>query len=118
VALQPLDQLSRRRLADAFLGSQRGKPGRAFRPNKWRPFGRSGTSTSPVPTLSKPNRDHLQRTDAILSINGFSSEVPVRRHPHWRERSEDFMADSIGLPVIDTMIGFPREGFAQYDFIK
>lgn len=28
------------------------------------------------------------------------------------------MAGSVGLPVIDTMIGFPREGFAQYDFIK
>jgi uncharacterized protein len=23
-----------------------------------------------------------------------------------------------GLPVIDTMIGFPQEGFAQYDFIR
>jgi hypothetical protein len=30
LALQPLDQLSHRRLADAFLGSQRGKPRRAF----------------------------------------------------------------------------------------
>jgi predicted TIM-barrel fold metal-dependent hydrolase len=28
------------------------------------------------------------------------------------------MAGSIGLPVIDTMIGFPHEGFTQYDFIK
>lgn len=28
------------------------------------------------------------------------------------------MAGSIGLPVIDTMIGFPHEGFDQYDFIK
>jgi len=28
------------------------------------------------------------------------------------------MAGSIRLPVIDTMIGFPHEGFAQYDFIK
>src|ERR1700731_5474256 len=28
------------------------------------------------------------------------------------------MAGSVGLPVIDTMIGFPREDFAQYDFIK
>jgi len=23
-----------------------------------------------------------------------------------------------GLPVFDTMIGFPREGFGQYDFIR
>ncbi len=23
-----------------------------------------------------------------------------------------------GIPVIDTMIGFPHEGFAQYDFIR
>jgi uncharacterized protein len=28
------------------------------------------------------------------------------------------MAGSIGLPVIDTMIGFPHAGFTQYDFIK
>jgi predicted TIM-barrel fold metal-dependent hydrolase len=28
------------------------------------------------------------------------------------------MAMPAGLPVIDTMIGFPHEGFAQYDFIK
>ena len=28
------------------------------------------------------------------------------------------MAASIGLPVIDTMIGFPRADFTQYDFIK
>ena len=28
------------------------------------------------------------------------------------------MAGSIGLPVIDTMIGFPRADFTQYDFIK
>ena len=28
------------------------------------------------------------------------------------------MAGPVGLPVIDTMIGFPREGFAQYDFIR
>ena len=28
------------------------------------------------------------------------------------------MAGSLGLPVIDTMIGFPREGFGHYDFIK
>jgi hypothetical protein len=28
------------------------------------------------------------------------------------------MAMPSGLPVIDTMIGFPREGFAQYDFIR
>ncbi len=23
-----------------------------------------------------------------------------------------------GLPIVDTMIGFPHEGFAQYDFIR
>jgi len=28
------------------------------------------------------------------------------------------MAGSVGLPVIDTMIGFPHEGSAQYDFIR
>lgn len=28
------------------------------------------------------------------------------------------MTGSVGLPVIDTMIGFPHEGFDQYDFIK
>jgi predicted TIM-barrel fold metal-dependent hydrolase len=28
------------------------------------------------------------------------------------------MAGPIGLPVIDTMIGFPHEGSAQYDFIR
>ncbi len=28
------------------------------------------------------------------------------------------MAGPVGLPVIDTMIGFPREGSAQYDFIR
>jgi len=28
------------------------------------------------------------------------------------------MAGPVGLPVIDTMIGFPHEGFAQYDFIR
>jgi uncharacterized protein len=28
------------------------------------------------------------------------------------------MSGSIGLPVIDTMIGFPHEGFEQYDFIR
>ncbi len=28
------------------------------------------------------------------------------------------MAMPSGLPVIDTMIGFPREGFTQYDFIR
>jgi uncharacterized protein len=28
------------------------------------------------------------------------------------------MAMPTGLPVIDTMIGFPHEGFAQYDFIR
>ena len=28
------------------------------------------------------------------------------------------MTGSIGLPVIDTMIGFPHEGFDQYDFIR
>jgi uncharacterized protein len=33
-------------------------------------------------------------------------------------RSEDFMPGPVGLPVIDTMIGFPHEGSAQYDFIR
>jgi predicted TIM-barrel fold metal-dependent hydrolase len=28
------------------------------------------------------------------------------------------MAYPQGLPIIDTMIGFPHEGFAQYDFIR
>ncbi|TGD84555.1 amidohydrolase [Mycolicibacterium sp. CH28] len=28
------------------------------------------------------------------------------------------MAGPAGLPVIDTMIGFPHKGFAQYDFIR
>jgi predicted TIM-barrel fold metal-dependent hydrolase len=28
------------------------------------------------------------------------------------------MSSPLGLPVIDTMIGFPHEGFEQYDFIK
>lgn len=28
------------------------------------------------------------------------------------------MANSLGLPVIDTMIGFPQRGFDQYDFIR
>ncbi|WP_101524696.1 amidohydrolase family protein [Nocardioides houyundeii] len=28
------------------------------------------------------------------------------------------MAMPAGIPVIDTMIGFPHEGFAQYDFIR
>jgi predicted TIM-barrel fold metal-dependent hydrolase len=28
------------------------------------------------------------------------------------------MAGPVGLPVIDTMIGFPREGTAHYDFIR
>jgi uncharacterized protein len=28
------------------------------------------------------------------------------------------MAGHVGLPVIDTMIGFPHEGTAQYDFIR
>ena len=28
------------------------------------------------------------------------------------------MSVAIDLPVIDTMIGFPHEGFAQYDFIR
>jgi uncharacterized protein len=28
------------------------------------------------------------------------------------------MAGPIGLPVIDTMVGFPHEGSAQYDFIR
>jgi len=28
------------------------------------------------------------------------------------------MAGPHGLPVIDTMIGFPKEGFEQYDFIR
>jgi hypothetical protein len=23
-----------------------------------------------------------------------------------------------GIPIVDTMIGFPREGFGQYDFIR
>ena len=23
-----------------------------------------------------------------------------------------------GLPIVDTMIGFPHEGFEQYDFIR
>ena len=23
-----------------------------------------------------------------------------------------------GIPVVDTMIGFPHEGFSQYDFIR
>jgi uncharacterized protein len=31
---------------------------------------------------------------------------------------EDFMPGPVGLPVIDTMIGFPHEGSAQYDFIR
>jgi uncharacterized protein len=35
-----------------------------------------------------------------------------------RVRSEDFMPGPVGLPVIDTMIGFPHEGSAQYDFIR
>jgi uncharacterized protein len=33
-------------------------------------------------------------------------------------RSEDSMPGPVGLPVIDTMIGFPHEGSAQYDFIR
>jgi uncharacterized protein len=33
-------------------------------------------------------------------------------------RSEDSMAGPVGLPVIDTMVGFPHEGSAQYDFIR
>src|SRR6202000_1398477 len=33
-------------------------------------------------------------------------------------RSEDFMPGPVGLPVIDTMVGFPHEGSAQYDFIR
>jgi predicted TIM-barrel fold metal-dependent hydrolase len=33
-------------------------------------------------------------------------------------RSENFMPGPVGLPVIDTMIGFPHEGSAQYDFIR
>ncbi len=28
------------------------------------------------------------------------------------------MAGPVGLPVIDTMVGFPHEGTAQYDFIR
>ena len=28
------------------------------------------------------------------------------------------MAGPVGLPVIDTMVGFPQEGSAQYDFIR
>jgi uncharacterized protein len=28
------------------------------------------------------------------------------------------MPNSLGLPVIDTMIGFPQSGFDQYDFIR
>jgi predicted TIM-barrel fold metal-dependent hydrolase len=28
------------------------------------------------------------------------------------------MTGPVGLPVLDTMIGFPHEGFAQYDFIR
>jgi uncharacterized protein len=28
------------------------------------------------------------------------------------------MAGPVGLPVIDTMVGFPHEGSAQYDFIR
>ena len=28
------------------------------------------------------------------------------------------MAGPVGLPVIDTMIGFPHEGTAHYDFIR
>src|SRR5436190_22817958 len=28
------------------------------------------------------------------------------------------MAGPVGLPVIDSMIGFPHEGSAQYDFIR
>jgi uncharacterized protein len=28
------------------------------------------------------------------------------------------MAGPVGLPVIDTMVGFPHEGAAQYDFIR
>jgi len=28
------------------------------------------------------------------------------------------MAGPVGLPIIDTMIGFPHEGSAQYDFIR
>ena len=28
------------------------------------------------------------------------------------------MAGLVGLPVIDTMIGFPHEGSAQYDLIR
>jgi predicted TIM-barrel fold metal-dependent hydrolase len=33
-------------------------------------------------------------------------------------RSEESMAGPVGLPVIDTMVGFPHEGSAQYDFIR
>jgi hypothetical protein len=28
------------------------------------------------------------------------------------------MAMPSGIPVVDTMIGFPHEGFSQYDFIR
>ena len=28
------------------------------------------------------------------------------------------MPGPVGLPVIDTMVGFPHEGSAQYDFIR
>ena len=28
------------------------------------------------------------------------------------------MAGIAGLPVFDTMIGFPRQGSSQYDFIR
>lgn len=28
------------------------------------------------------------------------------------------MAGPVGLAVIDTMVGFPHEGSAQYDFIR
>ena len=28
------------------------------------------------------------------------------------------MGMPVGLPIVDTMIGFPHEGFAQYDFIR
>ena len=28
------------------------------------------------------------------------------------------MADIAGLPVFDTMIGFPKQGSGQYDFIR
>jgi hypothetical protein len=33
-------------------------------------------------------------------------------------QSEDSMPGPVGLPVIDTMVGFPHEGSAQYDFIR